>query len=307
MHADWLAAIAAASLAVTTNGAPVSGVPADDCPRIICHKGECSEAPENTLPSFQLAIDRGMPSFECDIRVSKDGGLFCYHDNDMTRFGGGADRSIENSTSAELLEYDAGAYRGEEWKGLRMPQLGDILDLAREGLLIMVELKMSADGVPLVAAEMAKHPNVTPERVLFSSGYGETLDAVKRLLPEYKTYWIHGTHWGVEEHVVWPTTWELFQKLKVLSSKPDGVFLAGQPIMDRGYWGDFKRAGYEVGIWTIDDPAEVKRYLDDGVDWVCTNYGSRCRDYILAERAKAAESQQDGTGADSATPNQEGN
>jgi glycerophosphoryl diester phosphodiesterase len=182
-----------------------------------------------------------------------------------------------------------------------MPQLADILDLARDGLLIMVELKMDAAGVPLVAAEVAKHPNVNPDRVMFSNGNGAVIAAVRRDLPGYRIYWIHGTHWGVPEHVVWPTTWELFQKLNACPEKPDGVFIAGQPIMDRGYWGEFKRAGYEVGIWTIDDPAEVKRYLDDGVDWVCTNYGSRCRDYILAERAKAA-----GAATPDAGQNQEG-
>lgn len=303
MQRDLLATLALLSIAASTPGAQpdASAASADDRPRIICHKGESSEAPENTLPAFQLAIDRGMPCFECDIRVSKDGGLFCYHDNDMTRFGGSADRSIENSTSEELLQYDAGAYRGEEWKGLRMPQLGDILDLARDGLLIMVELKMDAAGVPLVAAEVASHSNVNPDRVMFSNGDGAVISAVRRDLPGYKIYWIHGTHWGVEQHVVWPTTWELFQKLNACPEKPDGVFLAGQPIMDRSYWGEFKRAGYEVGIWTIDDPAEVKRYLDDGVDWVCTNYGSRCRDYILAERAKAA-----GAATPDAGQNQEG-
>ena len=261
----------------------------DDRPRVICHKGECAEAPENTLPAFQLVIDRGLPAFECDIRVSKDGGLFCYHDNDMSRFGGSPDRTIENSTSAELEAYDAGAYVGDRWKGTKMPQLKDILALARDGLVIQVELKMDAAGVPLVKAEFARHPEATPGRVMFATGDLDTIAALKREMPDYKVYWIHGTYWAQEEHVVWPTTWELFQDLKKADVKPDGVALAGQPIMDYKYWGDFKRAGYEVCIWTIDDPKEVKRYLDDGVDWVTTNYGKLCSDYVLGERAKEKE------------------
>ena len=42
---------------------------------LIAHRGESKDAPENTLPAYKLAVERGF-GFECDLYLSKDGRLF---------------------------------------------------------------------------------------------------------------------------------------------------------------------------------------------------------------------------------------
>ena len=56
---------------------------------LICHRGESHDAPENTMPAYKMAVDRGF-GFECDIYLSKDKKVFTFHDGNLTRTTAGA-------------------------------------------------------------------------------------------------------------------------------------------------------------------------------------------------------------------------
>ena len=56
---------------------------------LIAHRGESVDAPENTLPAYKTAVERGF-GFECDIYLSKDGRVFTFHDRNLKRTTGGA-------------------------------------------------------------------------------------------------------------------------------------------------------------------------------------------------------------------------
>ena len=68
-------------------GKDACAIPAQDT--LISHRGESVDAPENTLPACKSAVDRGF-GFECDVYLSKDGRVFTFHDNTLTRTTGGA-------------------------------------------------------------------------------------------------------------------------------------------------------------------------------------------------------------------------
>jgi len=53
---------------------------AGDKPRVIGHRGAAGEAPENTLFSFQRAVQDGSRFIELDVRGSRDGEVVAMHD-----------------------------------------------------------------------------------------------------------------------------------------------------------------------------------------------------------------------------------
>lgn len=65
------------------------------------HRGNSSEAPENTLPAFRSAIAPGVDWIELDVRRSKDGKLVVSHDQDTGRVGN-RNLVVAESTYLEL-------------------------------------------------------------------------------------------------------------------------------------------------------------------------------------------------------------
>src|SRR5688572_11227528 len=115
------------------------------------HRGARGLLPENTLPSFQRALDIGVDTIECDMAITKDGVVVIYHDlwlnPDITRGPDGqwlASRgpAIKDLTFAELQRYDVGRIKPgtayaktfseqQPVDGTRIPRLSDLFDLVK--------------------------------------------------------------------------------------------------------------------------------------------------------------------------------
>ncbi|MCL4860807.1 MAG: glycerophosphodiester phosphodiesterase [Caldilineaceae bacterium] len=49
-------------------------------PLIVAHRGVPVMQPENTLPSFALALEQGADALETDLRFTRDGEIVLFHD-----------------------------------------------------------------------------------------------------------------------------------------------------------------------------------------------------------------------------------
>jgi glycerophosphoryl diester phosphodiesterase len=56
--------------------------------KIYAHRGSSGNNPEMTRLAYQVAIDEGTDGFECDVRLSKDGEIVCFHDATTKRIAG---------------------------------------------------------------------------------------------------------------------------------------------------------------------------------------------------------------------------
>ncbi len=97
---------------------------------VIAHRGASHARPENTLEAFRHAIELGVDLLEFDVRITADGHPIIMHDPtvDRTTNGTGAVRDL---TFAEIRSLDAGAKFGDRHRGLQVPTLDEVLDLAR--------------------------------------------------------------------------------------------------------------------------------------------------------------------------------
>src|ERR1700704_2367882 len=100
------------SLAAFASATPLMGF---DNPRRILvhgHRGARARRPENTLPAFRYAIERGVDVLELDVAVTKDNVAVVSHDpliNATLCSGPKTGIPIHTLTRAELNEYDCGA------------------------------------------------------------------------------------------------------------------------------------------------------------------------------------------------------
>lgn len=112
-------------------------------PEIVCHRGACKVAPENTLASAKAAWAAGFDYVEIDVQETADGQLVVHHDAtlDRTTSGSGA---ITEKTGAELALLDAGRKFDPFFEGESIPPVCAVLETAlRMGGKLYVELKQA--------------------------------------------------------------------------------------------------------------------------------------------------------------------
>ena len=266
-------AFAIAVAAVACGCASVRG-PAYDT--LIAHRGESVDAPENTLPAYKTAVDRGF-GFECDIYLSSDKRLYTFHDRTLARTTSGANTNactdVDWDTVSKLNVGGWGKWKGTKFDPTRPALLEEVLALARPGRKIYVEVKNNDPSwVPYIKAVFAKEPKATPDTVLFIS-FGRRISAeLKRQMPEYKVYWLTSD--------VAPTV-ELIAELRELGV--DGVDIRFKPEeVTAEYISEVRRAGFEFHVWTVDDPEMAAEAFRRGAQTVTTNRAK----YILESLRK---------------------
>ena len=260
-----------ASLAVTIAVSLEAAVPSHST--LISHRGESLDAPENTLPAYKTAVERGF-GFECDVYLSKDGRVFTFHDTNLRRTTNGANtNACADVTWDEVSRLDVGSWgkwKDSKFAGTRPALLEEVLELAREGRFIYVEVKPGPEIVPYIKDIFAKQTKASPENTLFIAFGEETCAALKSAMPEYKVYWLTGGCRGRGKDAVPIKANAIISTLKRIEA--DGVDCRYHPdFTTPEFIAAIKKAGFEFHAWTVDDLSETIEVFRRGADSVTTN------------------------------------
>ena len=121
--------------------------------RSINHRGYNTDAPENTLPAYELSKEKGFDYVETDISFTKDLVPVLLHDswiNRTARYPDGKELEYEieiaDITYEEALQYDFGIWKDESYAGTKLPTFESFLDLCKDiGLHPYIELKENGE------------------------------------------------------------------------------------------------------------------------------------------------------------------
>jgi glycerophosphoryl diester phosphodiesterase len=246
---------------------PASSIPFLDWPTPIAfaHRGGASEAPENTLPAFERAVQLGYTYLETDVHVTADGVLVAFHDTDLSRTCG------RPGIITELPWSDVSAARvgGRE----PIPLMEDLLE-AFPDARFNIDCKSNAAVDALVAA--IKRSNCGP-RVCISAFDDRRLRRLRVALGPGVC-----TSLGPAQ----------IAALRFLGRTAGGGAAAQVPVkqgrvtlVDERFVSGAHRRGLQVHVWTIDDDDEMRRLLDLGVDGIMTDRPAVLRD-VLVERGQ---------------------
>lgn len=223
-------------------------------PNVVGHRGAAAYAPENTLESFREAKRRGATWIELDVKISRDGVPIIMHDE-----------SLKRTTGVDQLVIDtdrAGLPAGVPTFAEAIACLGEL------GLGCNVEIKPcpgreAATACAAVETLRQCWPRHLPAPLL-SSFKDASLAAALEAAPEYARALLIG-----EQVPDWQAR---AQAVGAVGLNVNGKKL-GAP------WAhDIKRAGYLLGVYTINDPVEARALLAMGADCIITD----APDVILA-------------------------
>ena len=233
-------------------------------PLIVAHRGSSFDAPENTLPAFELAWKQGADAIEGDFLLTKDNQIVCIHDGSTKRL---ADRNlaVRGSTLEELRKLDVGSWKHEKFKGTKIPTIAEVFATIPKGRKIFVEVKCGKEIIPHLVKEIGKSKLKT-EQVVLICFKQEVVKAFKQALPKNKAYWLSG--FKKNEEGVWkPTLETVLTTLK--ESKADGL------DSHHGIPGTVAKKimteGYEWHAWTVNDLATAKKLKAIGIHSITTD------------------------------------
>ena len=121
--------------------------------RVAAHRGNSRWFPENTLPAFESAFKLPVDQMEIDLHMTKDGEIVMMHDHTVDRTTNGTGL-VRDLTLKEIKQLDAGAWKGDEFIGTRVPTFIEFLEFIKDHpeMTYNVELK----DYPLTDPEWAK-------------------------------------------------------------------------------------------------------------------------------------------------------
>lgn len=250
--------------------------------RVIGHRGAAAFAPENTLPSFEHAVEVGADAVELDLHRTADGHLVVIHDPSLVRTTDGMG-PVEERTLEELRAFDAGyrfttdqgrtfPFRG---RGVGIPTLEEVLETIGD-LPLIAEIKSLAAG----------H--------LMGEWLQKSRDRDRILVGGFKRAEVE----PAGKHARWRCTYQEELRGYVLLGKvglgrwfaPSGVDAAMLPerhsgvrIITRRFIRRAHADGMGVFIWTVNHPEDMRRLFDWGVDGLVSDAPGRVR-RVLDER-----------------------
>lgn len=236
-------------------------------PLVVAHRGSSGEAPENTLPAFELARAQGADAIELDVRLTADGHFVVIHDATVDRTTNGRGE-VGSLTLAEIKALDAGSWFDPAFAGTQVPTLVEVLEWAAAVVDLCLELKTPfPDGaLPELLRVVAAYPR---GRMLFASFDWWLMRRLKLLAPWARV----GLIWG---RVAPADPFAFALRLGQANLHPN-VALVDGPFIEKAHG-----LGLAVFVWTVNGPDLAASLAAMGVDGLVTDYPARVRAALRA-------------------------
>lgn len=248
----------------------------------LAHQGFSMDGLQNSMAAFAAALDLGFTYLETDVHATADGAVVAFHDDSLDRV---TDRRgvIADLPWAEVARARIG---GRE----PVPLLEDVLCTWPQ-VQVNIDVKAAPAVLPLVRAveRTAAH-----ERVCVTSFSDRRRRAALRRLTRPVA-----TSAGRETAALFRAATLLPEPLRVTAVRRalhDVDLLqvperAGPvPVVTAGTIAAAHAAGVAVHVWTVNDPADMHRLLDLGVDGLVSDRADLLRDVLIARGAWTAHS-----------------
>ena len=287
-------------------------------PIVIGHRGARGVLPENTLEGFAFCHAIGVSAIEFDVHPSAEGVPVVTHDprpnpalvrDEAGRWLDAPQPLVCETPLARLKAFDVGALRpGSDYgvrfpdqavvKGCRIPTLAEVMEAAPPDARLVIEVKSDPsdpvqaaaaltcaravcgllDGHPLAAGAVIQSfdwrvlalareisPGLTRAHLTFADPHAA---ADTTLYPG--SPWLTGPY--------------LADTAAMVAGQGGQIWASWHATLDAAAMARARAAGVQVFVWTVNDPADILRMIDLGVDGIITDYPGRVQ-RLLAARA----------------------
>ena len=257
-------------------------------PLVFAHRGGGGLYPENTLGAFEYSAQMGVDFLELDVHSTSDGALVVMHDASVNRTTDGQGKINELTLSA-LKKLDAGylftrdggktfPFRG---RGITIPTLQEIFD-ALPNIKFNIEPKQVEPSIIKPLCELIRSRNMT-EKIIVGSFRQTAIDEFRAECPEAATSATPSeatTFLAMYKTGLGANYSPPMQALQIPQN------LGSLQVISKDFIETAHKLNLQVHVWTINEPADMQRLIDLGVDGIMTDYPDRLLE-ILGQTSKS--------------------
>jgi glycerophosphoryl diester phosphodiesterase len=232
-------------------------------PLLIGHRGYPALCPENTLASFERAMQAGCDMIELDVTLTRDRKVVVIHDDTLDRTTSGKG-PVSGHALEEIKALDAGSWFDARFAEERVPELSEVIKLTAGRCMLNIEIKESAfeaiypvDAIEHQVVRLVKTSGAM-DRVIISSFDTRILERIAAMdAPPAVAY--------ISDHGTDKSVLEMLLKMRAFSWHPRFK------ILTRAQVDMLHAAGLKVFPWTINTRKEAEKLLALGVDGLICN------------------------------------
>lgn len=235
---------------------------------VTAHRGASAYAPENTLEAVQRALQVGVDRIEVDVACSKDGVVVCLHDKTLNRTCQ-VNGDVRDFTFEELNTKKANKGFEDDFPDAVIPSLESVINLVSAKCELVVEIKAGDEHYPGIEQKVAdlieKHEAYKWALVhSFNDKVLQRLEKIDGKIPQQKLFVFR---WR------WPAVIQDFKFHAGKTSDYQSVeaFGVARNFVKPKLVEEIHALGKQIHVWTVDEPDEMKKLIEMGVDGIITN------------------------------------
>ena len=237
-------------------------------PLVFAHRGASGYAPENTMASFEKAVELGTDGFELDVQLTADGELVVIHDEWLGRVSNGT-VYVKDYTYEQLKQFNFNK-TFPQYGPQQIPLLKEVLQLVRKaGIMVNIELKTGIFHYPGIVEKTLQLVDEMGLRdsVIYSSFNHQTCVDIKKIQPDAYVGFLY------DDGII-----DVRQYVK--DHGGDAIHPAFYMLQYPEHAIEAKKLGLEINTWTVNEPEHIEMACKLGVDIIITNYPDRAREIV---------------------------
>jgi glycerophosphoryl diester phosphodiesterase len=225
--------------------------------RVFAHRGFSGVYPENTEIAFSMALELGVDGIEFDVRTTKDGHMVAIHDPTVDRTSNGSG-AVSELTLEQIKNLDAGSWVSPEFAGQRFMILQEVLDQLGHRAELNIHLKADQS-----TREKMVHKTISEIEArnllgeAFVASDQETIELCREIQPALRTC-----------NLATAPADSYMSRSRALGCK---MLQPKNADVDIDFVLEAHSLGMVVNPFFADDPDEMRRLMDCGVDGILTN------------------------------------
>ena len=232
---------------------------------IVAHRGASRDAPQNTIPAFDLAWKQGADAIEGDFRLTKDAHIVCIHDASTEKVAD-ENLTVRYSTLDQLRQLDVGIHHSKEYTAAVIPTIAEVFATVPDQRKIYIEIKCGTEIIPELLDEITRS-GLRQEQIIIIAFNENLIRQLKDKAPQFKALWLVSFKRNKYGRIT--PSLEYVQKT-LRQIKADGLS-SSSDLVSKSFIKSVMEQGYEYHVWTVDDPKTARRFKKWGAMSITTN------------------------------------